>query len=62
MGPVIVYHHGYSYYCSPCSHYFGSYDHLSHHVHHLHGIAVLELPSLIVEASIGGGVGWVFGY
>jgi hypothetical protein len=59
-----VYHYGYGperYYCGPCSHYFESYDHLSYHVHHHHHIAAIELPSLIFQASIGGGVGWVFG-
>lgn len=58
-----VYHHApQSYYCGPCSHYFESYDHLSHHVHHHHHIAAIELPSVIFQASIGGGVGWVFGH
>jgi hypothetical protein len=57
-----VYHYAPSpaYYCGPCGHYFGSYDLLSHHVHLHHHIAVLELPSVIFQASIGGGAGWVF--
>jgi hypothetical protein len=50
------------YYCDPCSHYFDSYHALSHHVHHRHHIAVLELPFVIFEARIGGGVGFVFGH
>jgi hypothetical protein len=60
-----VHHYGYdsgAYYCGPCRHYFDSYDHLSHHVHGHHGVAVLALPSVILQASIGGGIGWVFGY
>jgi hypothetical protein len=61
--PVYHYDHGpESYYCGPCSHYFESYDHLSHHVHQHHHIAAIELPSVIFQASIGGGVGWVFGH
>ena len=58
-----VYHHeeGPAYYCGPCGHHFDSYDDLSYHVHRHHHIAVLELPSVIFEASIDGGVGWVFG-
>lgn len=61
--PVHHYGHGGSaYYCGPCSHYFDSYDHLSSHVHHHHGIAVLALPTVIFQASFGAGVGWVFGY
>ena len=68
----VVEHHSYGYpvyhypaeryYCGPCSHYFGSYDLLSHHVHHQHAIAVVAVPSVIFQASIGGGAGWVFGY
>jgi hypothetical protein len=50
------------YYCDPCSHYFDSYHELSHHVHHGHGIAVVQLPFVIFEARIGGGVGFVFGH
>lgn len=62
--PVYHYGHGHgpSFYCGPCSHYFESYDHLSHHVHHHHHVAAIELPSVIFQASIGGGVGWVFGH
>ncbi len=58
-----VYHHGQgprSYYCGPCSHHFDSYDDLSYHVHQHHSIAVLQLPFVLFEASIGGGVGWVY--
>ena len=51
-----------AYYCGPCSHRFDSYDDLSYHVHRQHQIAVFELPSVIFQASIGGGVGWVFGH
>ena len=51
-----------AYYCGPCGHHFDSYDRLSYHVHHDHHIAVFELPSVIFQASIGGGVGWVFGH
>jgi hypothetical protein len=51
-----------AYYCGPCGHHFDSYDHLSYHVHRHHHVAVLELPSVIFQASIGGGVGWVFGH
>lgn len=61
-GYPVYYHAPERYYCGPCSHYFESYDHLSHHVHHHHHIAAIELPSLIFQASIGGGVGWVFGH
>jgi hypothetical protein len=50
------------YYCDPCSDYFDSYDALSHHVHHHHHVAVLQLPFVIFQASIGGGVGFVFGH
>lgn len=50
------------YYCDPCSHYFDSYDDLSHHVHHHHHVAVLQLPFVIFEARIGGGMGFVFGH
>lgn len=60
-----VYNYGYGperYYCGPCAHYFDSYDHLSHHVHVHHAIAAIQLPAVIFQASIGGGVGWVFGY
>src|SRR5262245_30474845 len=60
-----VYQYGYGperYYCGPCAHYFDSYDHLSHHVHVHHAIAAIQLPAVIFQASIGGGVGWVFGY
>jgi hypothetical protein len=60
-----VYDYGYdtgAYYCGPCNHYFDSYDRLSHHVHGHHGVAVLALPSVILQASIGGGIGWAFGY
>lgn len=58
--PVYHYAPSPSYYCGPCGHYFGSYDHLSHHVHRHHHIAVFELPRVIFQASIGGGAGWVF--
>jgi hypothetical protein len=60
-----VYHYGHdsgAYYCGPCNHYFDSYGHLSHHVHGHHGVAVVTLPSVIFQASIGAGVGWAFGY
>ena len=60
-----VYHHGYgpeAYYCGPCGNHFDSYDDLSYHVHDHHHVAVLELPSVIFQASIGGGIGWVFGH
>ena len=72
--PRYVEHHDYAYpvyqygprpeayYCGPCGHHFDSYDHLSHHVHLHHHIAVLELPSVIFHASIGGAIGWVFGH
>ena len=61
--PVYHYDHGpQAYYCGPCSHHFDSYDDLSYHVHRHHHIAVIELPSVIFEASIGGGIGWVFGH
>jgi hypothetical protein len=60
-----VHHYGYGgpvpYFCDPCGHYFDSYDHLSHHVHHHHHVAAIQLPFVIFQASIGGGVGWVFG-
>ena len=57
-----VYHYGDapSFYCGPCSHYFESYDHLSYHVHHHHHVAAIALPTVIFQASIGGG--WVFGH
>ncbi len=58
-----TYHHGYgprAHYCGPCSRHFDSYDDLSYHVHHHHSIAVLQLPFVLFEASIGGGVGWVY--
>jgi hypothetical protein len=60
--PVHHYDYGHApaFYCGPCSHHFGSYDALSHHVHHHHHIAAIALPSVIFQASIGGGVGWVF--
>jgi hypothetical protein len=58
--PVHHYGHGPSFYCGPCSHSFDSYDHLSHHVHHHHHVAAIRLPEVIFQASIGGGVGWVF--
>ena len=61
--PVYEYGHGpEAYYCGPCGHHFDSYDDLSYHVHRQHQIAVFELPSVIFQASIGGGVGWVFGH
>ena len=59
--PVYYYDAAPAYYCGPCGYHFDSYDDLSYHVHHHHHVAVLELPSLIFQASIGGGVGWVFG-
>lgn len=57
-----VYHYAPSpaYYCGPCGHSFGSYHLLSRHVHHHHDVAVFELPHVIFQASIGGGLGWVF--
>jgi len=57
-----VHHYGYApaAFCGPCGHYFASYDHLSHHVHHHHHIAVIELPFVIFQASLGGGVGWIY--
>jgi hypothetical protein len=57
-----VHHYGYApaAYCGPCGHHFASYDVLSHHVHHHHHIAAIALPSVIFQASIGGGVGWVY--
>ena len=68
--PRYVEHHSYAYpvyhygppqaYCGPCGSHFDSYDHLSYHVHRHHHIAMLELPSVIFQASIGSGVGWVF--
>ena len=72
-GPRIVKHHYHGYpvhhygyapaaYCGPCGHHFASYDLLSHHVHHHHHIAAIELPSVIFQASVGGGVGWVYDY
>ena len=72
-GPRVVKHHYYSYpvhhygyapaaYCGPCGNHFDSYDDLSYHVHHHHHIAAIELPFVIFQASIGGGVGWVFGH
>ena len=57
-----VHHYGYApaAYCGPCGNHFDSYDDLSYHVHHHHQIAALQLPLVIFQASIGGGVGWVF--
>jgi hypothetical protein len=61
--PVHYYDRGpESYYCGPCSDHFDSYDDLSYHVHRRHHVAVLQLPFVIFQASIGGGVGWVFGH
>jgi len=59
-----VHHYGAPelYFCNPCSYYFDSYDLLYSHVHHHHHIAAIQLPSLIFQASIGGGFGWVFGH
>ena len=57
-----VYYHGYRaepFFCGPCSHHFSSYDDLSYHVHHRHGVAVLALPSVIIHAAR---VGWYFDY
>jgi len=59
--PVYHYADPEAYYCGPCGHHFDSYEHLSYHVHEHHHIAVLALPTVIFQASIGGGVGWVFG-
>ena len=60
--PVYHYVEAPAYYRGPCGEHFDSYDDLSYHVqHHHHPVAVLELPSVIFRASIGGGVGWVFG-
>ena len=51
-----------AYYCGPCAHPFVSYDALAYHVHHLHHVAVVTLPSVIVHGSIGAGVGWFFDF
>ena len=60
--PVHTYAPPVPYYCDPCSHYFDTYDALSHHVHHHHHVAVVELPFVIFEARIGPSVGFVFGH
>jgi hypothetical protein len=59
-GYPVHYYDSPAYYCGPCSHHFDSYDALSYHVHHHHHIAAIALPTVIFQASIGGGVGWVF--
>lgn len=58
--PVYSYVAPVPYYCGPCAHHFDSYDDLSYHVHRRHHVAVFELPRVIFQASIGGGVGWMF--
>ena len=45
--PVAVYLDG------PCGHTYESWDHFSHHVHHHHGVAFVDLPGLLVETSFG---------
>ena len=45
--PVAVYLDG------PCGHSYESWDHFSHHVHHHHGVAFVDLPGLLVETSFG---------
>jgi hypothetical protein len=60
--PVHHYDAPVPYYCGPCSDYFDSYDALSDHVHHHHHVAAIELPFVIFEARIGGGMGFVFGH
>lgn len=37
----------------PCGHTYESWHHFSHHVHHHHGVAVVDLPGLLVETSFG---------
>ncbi len=54
------YYHG-GYYPAPvavyldgaCGHTYESWDHFSHHVHHHHGVAFVDLPGLLVETSFG---------
>jgi hypothetical protein len=58
--PVHDYGYEPGYYCGRCSHAFESYHALSFHVHHQHHVAAIELPFVILQASIGGGMGWVY--
>jgi hypothetical protein len=55
-------HHGYYYPApaavnvyldGPCGHTYESWDHFSHHVHHHHDVAFVDLPGLLVETSFG---------
>jgi hypothetical protein len=56
-------HHGHYYYPAPvavsvyldgpCGYAYESWDHFSHHLHHHHGVAFVDLPGLLVETSFG---------
>jgi len=37
----------------PCGHTYESWDDFSHHVHHHHGVAFVDLPGLLVQTSFG---------
>ena len=37
----------------PCGHTYESWGHFSHHVHHHHGVAFVDLPGILVETSFG---------
>ena len=53
-------HHEAGYYCGPCSHRFGSYAALSHHVHDRHHVPLWKLPFVIVDSIVGGALRWIF--
>jgi hypothetical protein len=57
------YHHDHHYYPAPvavsvyldraCGHSYESWNDFSHHVHHHHGVAFVDLPGLLVQTSFG---------
>jgi hypothetical protein len=38
---------------APCGHSYDSWDAFSHHVHHHHGVAFVDLPGLLVQTHSG---------
>jgi hypothetical protein len=47
-----------SYFCTPCAHYFATYDDLYAHAAYAHYVPDYDLPNLVVQV----GVNWVFGF
>ena len=56
--PAPTYAYAPGFFCSPCQHWFASYDELYQHVAYAHYVPDYNVPNLVVQV----GVNWVFGF